>query len=160
APDVADYKITVGAYEGAWMDAAYGPEWREDTFGLGAGADNPDVCYATDYGAVYRTVDGGATWQQVYTHVVEEGRYATRGVDVTNCRGVHFAPFDPDHILTNYNDIGAFASRDGGQTWNHAVNGIPRGVHVGNYWILFDPAVQGRVWSTWGSRHDLPRNKM
>jgi photosystem II stability/assembly factor-like uncharacterized protein len=114
----------------------------------------------TDIGASFKTLDGGESWEQVYANDHPDGTVSSRGMDVTTCYGVHFDPFDKEHIVISYTDIGMFHSKDGGNTWIHAINGIdPRWSNT-CYWMVFDPDVQGRAWSAWSYAHDLPRPKM
>ncbi|HUU29665.1 MAG TPA: hypothetical protein VM123_17825 [archaeon] len=153
-------RILSNNYSAGWLDKNYGPGWREYSFGLGVCPTNPDICYATDWAATIRTTDGGAHWEQVYTDMLADGSARSRGLDVTTCYGVHFDPFDSLHIFISYTDIGAFQSFDGGESWVQAIDGIPDSWRNTCYWMVFDPEVQGRAWSAWGSAHDLPRHKM
>jgi len=157
---VADNRFSIENYDGAWLDESYGPEWRGTVLGLGVNPLNPDVCYASDFGSTYRTLDGGETWKQVYSRRNTDGSYTSRGLDVTTCYGVHFDPFDEDHMFVSYTDIGAFQSYDGGEGWEHSIKGVPVQWRNTCYWMVFDPEVEGRAWSVWGNKHDLPRHKM
>jgi len=148
-------------YDGGWVMEEYSPEWGEYPLSLGVSPLNPDICYASDFGCTYRTLDGGKTWRQVFTDKVGQQRaWRSRGLDVTNCYGVIFDPADRKHLYVPYTDVGAFHSFDGGESWVHGTNGIPREWINGCYWAVFDPEMPGRVWSVWGSAHDLPRQKM
>jgi len=153
-------KVLGDNHRPGWMMVNYGPEWGEYPLSLGVSPTNADICYANDFGCTYRTLDGGATWEQVYTESLPDGSWTSRGLDVTTCYGVHFDPFDPQHIFISYTDIGAFHSFNGGQSWHHAIDGAPRAWRNTCYWMVFDPEVKGRAWSVWGSGHDLPRPKM
>ena len=147
-------------YDGGWLMEEYGPEWGENPFSIGVSPQNPDICYASDFGCTYRTVNGGKSWEQVYTKKQPDGTWTSRGLDVTVCYGVQFDPFDKDHLFANYTDIGALQSFNGGRSWEHATRGIPHAWINGCYWTVFDPQVKGRAWSVWSSAHDLPRPKM
>jgi len=152
--------ILSGNGPGGWMETNYGPEWGEYPLSLGVCPSNADICYASDFGCTYNTTDGGKTWTQVYADMQPDGASANRGINVTTCYGMHFDPFDPQHLFISYTDIGAFQSFDGGKSWLQAINGTPRPWINTCYWMTFDPKVQGRAWSVWGSGHDLPRPKM
>jgi len=143
-----------------WLGRNYGPGWCEAPLGLGVGPSNPEVCYATDYGSTYKTTDGGQTWEQVYSNDHPDGSVSTRGLDVTTCYGVHFDPFDKDHIVISYTDIGLFHSKNGGRSWYQTIKGVPNPWINTCYWLVFDPDVKGRAWSVWANCHDLPRPKM
>lgn len=145
---------------GSWLNRDYGPGWGGAPISLGVAPTNPDICYATDGGRAYRTLDGGAHWEQVYSNNHPDGSVSTRGLDVTTCYGVHFDTFDKKHFFISYTDIGLFHTFDSGRTWHHSVNGIPFGWQNTCYWLVFDPEVKGRLWSVWANSHDLPRTKM
>ena len=127
---------------------------------LGVAPGNADVCYATDLFRTYRTVDGGKTWAQVNSVRQEGNRWTTRGLDVTTNYGVHFDPFDTQHMIIDYTDIGAFHSYDGGRSWESATNGVPQRWRNTTYWMAFDPQVKGLIWGAFSGVHDLPRPKM
>jgi photosystem II stability/assembly factor-like uncharacterized protein len=129
-------------------------------YSLGVAPGNPDICYVTDLFRTYRTLDGGKTWAQVNSSRAAENHWTTRGLDVTTAYGVQFDPFDPKHIFIDYTDIGAFASEDGGASWETATNGIPVPWRNTTYWLAFDPQVKGLMWGAFSGIHDLPRPKM
>jgi photosystem II stability/assembly factor-like uncharacterized protein len=142
----------------SWHTRSYSHGYSGRPHGLGVSPSDPNVCFASS-GRTYRTVNGGANWETVYSNDMGNGAYTSRGLDVTTCYGMHFDPFDSLHILTTYTDIGLSQSYDGGSSWVHAIEGIS-GVRNTCYWLEFDPEVEGRIWSVWSNWHDLPRMKM
>jgi photosystem II stability/assembly factor-like uncharacterized protein len=147
-------------FQGSWMEKSYDPGWGGAPINLGVAPRNPDICYAGDNGRCYKTTDGGRSWEQVYSHNLPDGTYASNGLNVTTCYGVHFDPFDQDHIFICYTDIGLFHSSNGGRSWAHSITGIPGPWQNTCYQIAFDPEVKDRLWSAWANAHDLPREKM
>ena len=143
-----------------WVEKDYSTEWGGAPFSLGVSPENPDVCYATDWGTSYRTANGGAIWEQLYCHVYPDGSVSTRGLDVTNIYSICFDPFDKDHVVLACTDVGVFHSHNGGKSWSHALDGVPHSWSNTCYAIAFDPQVRGRVWSAWSNCHDMPRPKM
>jgi photosystem II stability/assembly factor-like uncharacterized protein len=144
-----------------WMSERFGPDWGERPLSLGVSPTDPEICYGTDMGRTLRSTDGGRTWTAAYSRKVDGGGYTTTGLDVTTDYGVHFDPFDPNHILISYTDIGLFASEDGGGSWSSATaRGVPRAWVNTTYWVEFDPDVRGRLWAAMSGTHDLPRPKM
>jgi photosystem II stability/assembly factor-like uncharacterized protein len=147
-------------FKGSWMERSYDPGWGGSPIDLGVAPGNPDICYAGDNGRGYKTVDGGKTWEQVYSHNMPDSSCASGGLDVTTCYGVHFDPFDKKHFFICYTDMGLFHTFNGGASWFQSMNNIPRDWQNTCYDLEFDPAVKGRVWSVWANAHDLPREKM
>ncbi len=147
-------------YSGSWLDRSYNPGWGGSPIDLGIAPSNPDICFATDNGRAYRTVNGGRSWEQVYSFDQPDGSVSSRGLDVTTCYGVHFDPFDRDHFFISYTDIGLFHTFNDGKSWRHSITGVPEDWVNTCYWLEFDPRVKGRAWSVWSMAHDLPRDKM
>jgi len=143
-----------------WVEKDYGPTWGGAPFYMSVAPSSPDVCYATDWGTTYRTVDGGKTWQQLYCEVYPNGSASTRGLDVTNINYICFDPFNKDHMVLACTDIGAFHSMNSGVSWSHVSTGVPAKWAGNCYQMLFDPKVNGRAWAVWSDCHDLPRPKM
>jgi photosystem II stability/assembly factor-like uncharacterized protein len=144
-------------FNDSWLNKNYGPGWGGDILTMGVAPGNPDICYATDYGQAYKTSDGGISWSQVCSRNNPDGSVSSRGLDLTCCYGIVFDPFDKNHLVVSYIDIGLFHSFDGGKSWQQLVNGIPNEWVNTCYHITFDPEVKGRVWSTWANQHSLPR---
>jgi photosystem II stability/assembly factor-like uncharacterized protein len=147
-------------FEGSWMEESFDPGWGGAPIDLGVAPGNPDVCFAGDNGRGYKTLDGGKTWKQTYSHNMPDGSYASGGLDVTTCYGVHFDPFDEEHFFICYTDMGLFHTFNGGESWFHSLTNVPRQWQNTCYDLKFDPEVKDKVWSVWGNAHDLPREKM
>jgi photosystem II stability/assembly factor-like uncharacterized protein len=154
--------------EGSWIEErAKSIDWGIDQsiifdapYSLSVAPGNPETCYATDLFRSYRTLDGGKNWTQVNSARTADGRWTTRGLDVTTSYSVEFDPFDAKHLFIDYTDIGAFQSYDGGNSWETATNGIPDKWRNTTYWLAFDPEVKGLMWGAFSGVHDLPRPKM
>ena len=144
----------------AWMVEFYGPRWGSNTENLGVAPTAPDRVYGSDSMRMLRSIDGGKTWEAVYSKRLPDGAYESTGLDVTTNYGVHFDPFDKDRIFVTYTDIGLFRSENGGKSWLISTIGVPRPWRNTTYWMVFDPEVKGRVWGVMSYVHDLPRPKM
>jgi photosystem II stability/assembly factor-like uncharacterized protein len=145
---------------GGWKEREYGTDWYEGPLGMSASPANPDICWFTGYMGIYRTLDGGRTWGQYYSIGHPDLSSTSRGINVTTCFGVHFDPFESRHMAITYADNGLQHSRNGGESWKHAITGVPGPWTNTCYWLAFDPSVKDRVWSVWAHAHDLPRFKM
>ncbi len=143
-----------------WISERFGASWGENPISLGVAPGNPDICYGTDYGRTLQTTDGGLNWQAVYSRRTASGTYTTTGLDVTTCYGVHFDPFNANHLLISYIDIGLFSSEDVGRSWRSSTRGVSGPWVNTTYWVVFDPQVKGRVWGVMSGVHDLSRPKM
>ena len=150
--------------KGTWIEQRAKQEnrdiWFDAPYSLGVAPTNPDIAYATDLFRTYRTLDGGAGWQEVNSRQASDGDWISRGLDVTTNYGVQFDPFDAKHIFIDYTDIGLFASNNGGLTWHSSSAGIPSQWRNTTYWLAFDPAQRGLMWGAFSGTHDLSRPKM
>lgn len=153
-------KVLGDNHRDAWHYRQYGAGYTGNPHGIGVAPSDPEICYTTDYGRTNITRNGGKTWEQVYADSLPDGSYSSRGLDVTTCYGVHFDPFDKDHMFITYTDIGLFNSFNGGRGWVHSLDGVPERWWNTCYWLTFDPSIKDRVYSVWGNGHDLPRLKM
>ncbi len=120
---------------------------------------NPDVVYVAALGnpfrpnperGVYKTIDGGATWEHVL-FVSEK----TGAVDL------ELNPADPDEIYAalwraerkpwtiisgDDEEDGLYKSTDGGKTWTKVENGLPQGL-IGKIDLAVSPADPSRVYA-------------
>ncbi|HEX2661833.1 MAG TPA: hypothetical protein VHM93_03290 [Candidatus Acidoferrum sp.] len=144
----------------AWITARFGTDWGENPLALTVADQDANVGYGTDLGRTMRTTDGGANWVAVYSRESEGNAWVSTGLDVTTTYGYHFDAFDHNRQFISTTDIGLFRSEDGGKSWVSSTEGVPKEWMNTTYWLVFDPAVKGRVWSVNSWTHDLPRPKM
>jgi len=143
----------------AWVEAAFGGEYVR-LLDVGIYPTDGNIAVVTDWYRVMKTVDGGETWNAIYSNEQADGTFASNGLDVTTAYGVHFDPFNSQHIAISYTDIGYHHSFNGGKSWKRSTDGVPNEWVNTCYWIVFDPEVKDKVWSVWSSLHDFPRGKM
>jgi photosystem II stability/assembly factor-like uncharacterized protein len=143
----------------AWTEKAFGGEYIR-LIDAGVYPDDGNVAIVTDWYRTMKTTDGGKTWREIYSVAHPDGSFTSRGLDVTTTYGVHFDPFDPQHIAISYTDIGYHHSFNGGKSWIRSAEGVPSEWVNTCYWVAFDPEVKGKLWSVWSSLHDFPRGKM
>lgn len=143
----------------AWVEKAFGGEYIR-LMDAGVSPKDGNTAIITDWYRTMKTMDGGTTWIQVYSRPQQDGSFADNGMNVTTAYGVHFDPFDSNHIAISYTDIGFHHSYNGGKSWIRSVDGVPADWVNTCYWVLFDPDIKNKVWSAWSGMHDFPRGKM
>lgn len=144
----------------AWITARFGTDWGENPLNLTAADQNPDIVYGTDFGRTLISSDGGGHWHAAYSRPMQDGGWASTGLDVTTAYGIHFDPFDARRQFITYTDISLFRSETGGKSWLSSSTGVPKAWLNTAYWMLFDSQVKGRAWAVFSGTHDLPRPKM
>ena len=151
--------IGVSNLQDAWSEEAFGGEYIR-LMDVGVSPFNGNVAIVTDWYRTMKTTDGGKTWREVYSERQADGSFISRGMDVTTAYGVHFDPFDSNHLAISYTDIGYHHSFNRGKSWTRSMEGVPAPWQNTCYWIVFDPEVKNKVWSVWSNLHDFPRGKM
>ncbi|MFH1707831.1 MAG: hypothetical protein ABIF71_07930 [Planctomycetota bacterium] len=154
----SDPRMAVSYIEGRAPDS-YPNVWFDDPTTLAASADGRR-CTAGDLFRVYGTRDGGGSWRSYHSRRTGDDLWRTGGIDLTNCYGVHFDPFDPRHLYFSYTDMGLQQSWDGGLSFQGATRGMPNTWRNTTYWLALDPEVEGLVWAACSAAHDLPRPRM
>ncbi len=143
----------------AWVHKAFGNDFYM-LLDVGLAPDNGNMAIVTDFYRSMKTIDGGKTWKAIYSTKQSDGSYISNGLDVTTTYGIHFDPFDKDHLAISYTDIGYHHSYNGGKSWVRSTTGIPVEWRNTCYWMEFDPEVKDKIWSVWSYLHDFPRGKM
>ncbi|HLW00873.1 MAG TPA: hypothetical protein VKT82_19595 [Ktedonobacterales bacterium] len=121
---------------------------------------NPDLVYVAALGhahgpnperGVYRSRDGGKTWEQVLFRSENAGAIDL-AMDPNNPR-ILFAAFWearrlPHELISGGEGSGLFKSTDGGDTWTEITRnkGLPKGL-LGKIGLTISPAKEGRVWA-------------
>ncbi len=121
---------------------------------------NPDLVYVAALGhahgpnperGVYRSTDGGKTWELVLFRTEEAGA-VDLSMDLTNPRVLYAAFWEGVHraheLVSGGPGSGLFRSDDGGDTWQEITRnrGLPEGM-LGRMGIVASPAKPGRVWA-------------
>lgn len=143
----------------AWTHKAFGGEFIQ-LMDVGVSPQDGKTAVVTDWYRTMKTTDGGITWKEIYSISNPDGTFTSRGLDVTTTYGVHFDPFDKNHLGISYTDIGYHQSFNGGKSWSRSVTGVPNEWRNTCYWVVFDPDMKGKMWSVWSDMHDFPRGKM
>lgn len=121
---------------------------------------NPDLVYVAALGhgfgpnperGVYRSKDGGDTWELVL-HKSDKAGAVDLAMDVTNPR-ILFASIYETHrkfwtLSSGGEDSGLWRSKDGGDTWVDITQnkGMPKGI-LGKIGVTVSPANPNRIWA-------------
>jgi photosystem II stability/assembly factor-like uncharacterized protein len=126
--------------------------WGPDVECLSMSPFDPETLYFGTSGKVYRTSDGGGHWQQIYTRMLDDGRFQGIGLETTCMFDVVVHPNDPQRLYFCYWDIGLLISEDGGQSFRRRVQGVAPSEMQGNcFTVAFDPANVEHCWGSFGS---------
>ncbi|MHC4989929.1 MAG: VPS10 domain-containing protein [Planctomycetota bacterium] len=119
--------------------------------------DDPDLVYAAAQGSpwgpgpergVYRSVDGGITWELVL-HVDGRTGACDLSLDTTNPRILYAAMWDhqrtPWQVRSGGPGSGIYKTTDGGDTWTRLTKGLPE--TMGKIGVAVSPADPERLWA-------------
>ena len=98
---------------------------------------------------VYRTTDGGISWQKVL-FVADTAGAVDLAMDPTNPRVLYAATWEvqrsPWDMVSGGEHSGLYKSVDGGNTWLQLTEGLPEGT-TGKIGVAVSPASPNRVWA-------------
>lgn len=119
---------------------------------------NPDVAYLAALGhafgpnperGVYRTTDGGDTWEQVL-FVSDSTGFVDLAMNPNNPREIYASAWrgerKPWVIISGAEEAGIWKTMDGGDTWEKLSGGLPTGL-FGKSSVAVSPANGNRVWA-------------
>ncbi len=119
--------------------------------------DDPDVAFVAALGdpfgpnpdrGVYRTTDGGASWDRVL-FVSDSTGFVDLALSPKNPRIVYAAAWraerKPWTFISGASEAGIWRSKDGGDTWERLEGGLPTGL-VGKAAVTVSRAKPDRVW--------------
>ncbi len=119
---------------------------------------NPDIVFVgaqgSPYGAtedrgIYRSQDGGQTWEKVH-YIDENSGVSDLSMDMNNPRIVYAAFWDhrryPWYVQSGGPGSGIWKTEDGGDTWTQLKGGLPKGV-MGKIGVSVSGANPERVYA-------------
>jgi photosystem II stability/assembly factor-like uncharacterized protein len=153
--------------DGVYKSTDGGRTWQhcgfDDTHAIGRiriHPDHPEVVYAAALGhvwgpnrerGIYRSVDGGETWEHVLFRSEDAGAFDL-SMDTSNPRVLYATTWEarryPYKLNSGGPGSGIFRSMDGGDTWDEISRkkGLPEGT-LGKIGVAASPAKPGRVWA-------------
>jgi photosystem II stability/assembly factor-like uncharacterized protein len=154
------YKTTDGG--GSWTDTVRRGSggntedgwitfWGPDVQCLSMSPFSPETLYFGTSGKVYRTSNGGGSWQQIYTRMLVDGRFQGTGLETTCVLDVVVHPHDSQRLYFCYWDIGLLISEDGGQSFRRCVQGITPSEMQTCFTVAFDPGNAEHCWGSFGN---------
>ncbi len=161
----ADLRSNFSHGDGVYKSVDAGKSWKHvglaDSRQIGRIAvdpRNPDVAFVAALGnpfgpnqerGIFRTRDGGATWEKVL-FVDDKTGAADVVVDPVNPRIVYAAFWPvyrrPWQLYSGGNGSGPYKSTDGGTTWTELTSGLPAGMK-GRIGLAVSPSRHDRVWA-------------
>jgi len=130
------------AYEGApgthqWFDGTQRPWEFKRVWRLEPALTDPDTVYAgAEDAALFRSTDGGQSWQELPGLRAAKGHLWQPGAGGMGLHTILLDPSDPKRIFVAISAAGAFRTDDGGQTWRP----INRGLNI--QYELPDPTAE------------------
>ncbi|MEM8710890.1 MAG: hypothetical protein AAGG01_08055 [Planctomycetota bacterium] len=122
---------------GVYVSSDGGASWSPSNAGLPhleverirVDPDDPDLAYVsldnqgTAFGGIYRSTDGGTTWDDAANVALGGGRYRGRGYSGLVATEVTVNPFDGEFwIAQGFDGSRVLQSLDGGQSWTFEAN--------------------------------------
>ena len=126
--------------------------WGPKITSLTISIKNPDILYICASGRIYRTSNGGKTWQQRYTRERTDGLISGSGLEVTCLHTIAPHPRIKGKVYFGFYDIGLLVSDDYGATFRRNMQGVPK-VFSNSCMTIAFANDDNRVWAGFGSWH-------
>ncbi len=109
---------------------------------------------------VYRTVDGGDSWEQVLAGANEWTGATDLSFDPSNSQVIYASLWDKARRPWDFRDSGPgsgiYKSSDGGDSWTRLSNGFPSGNHVGRIGLAVAPSQPQTVYAVLDNQQTVP----
>ena len=97
---------------------------------------------------LFRTEDGGVSWDQAYTTAVGGGYWKGNGLETTVVQDIEVDPTNSNNVYAGYWDMGFLKSTDGGNSFKRTLNGM--NYDSNTFSIVVDPARPNVVYAATG----------
>ncbi|HEY3417829.1 MAG TPA: exo-alpha-sialidase [Armatimonadota bacterium] len=129
------YEGTPGTHQ--WYDGTQHPWEFKRVWRLEPSLDDPDTVYAgVEDAALFRSKDGGLTWQELPGLREAKGHLWQPGAGGMCLHSILLDPANPDRIYVAISAAGAFRTDDGGETWKPITKGLV------SPWEMPDPTAE------------------
>ncbi|GAB7024008.1 WD40/YVTN/BNR-like repeat-containing protein [Salidesulfovibrio brasiliensis] len=147
-----------GNVDPSWVQTELYWNYYVSNWGLALDPFDPSRLILATQGDLYLTDNGGDSWRQGMSRVVDAGegppRLASIGLEVTSAWKYYFDPVRADTHYIAYSDIGFLRSEDAGASWTWSAQGAPWKNTF--YQLALDPETPGRIYAATSRRHDIP----
>jgi photosystem II stability/assembly factor-like uncharacterized protein len=117
------YEGEVGTHK--WYDGTQHPWEFKRVWHLEPSLTDPDTVYAgVEDAALFRSADGGKTWQELSALRRAKGHLWQPGAGGMGLHTILLDPSNPQRIFIAISAAGAFRTEDGGKTWKPANSGL------------------------------------
>ena len=119
----------------------------EGVAGIRIAPSNPDVIFASYYGFVWKSVDGGKSIAR--TRLPQKAMLSNGGWQRLFNRTIDIHPRDPNRVIVGTWGDGVWFTADGGEHWDQArlpQSGKSRDDKAGIFLVAFDPTAADRVY--------------
>jgi hypothetical protein len=129
-----------------------GTGFEGEAKGFGKDMSDPDVILWANSQFVFRSADGGKTFNNIFTTEVKPGWWQSRGIDNVNMMDMAVSEVNSHILYAGYFDLGFWRSLDGGESWQSGNQASYTGIwdgYGGNVsTIATDPDRTEVVWAT------------
>jgi hypothetical protein len=154
--DTWSRKSSMTGWDSGWqtLDWAYGGDGYGMAKVIGEDLSNPNTLFWIHWQFAFATFDGGGKFDNLFTHQVSAGWWASRGIEDVCTTAVGISEANPKQMYTGYFDIGMWRSIDGGLSWQSCNASAFTGAWTGHggcvVGILPDPTRANVVWAIMG----------
>ncbi len=108
-----------------WYDGTQHPWEFKRVWHLEPSLDDPDTVYAgVEDAALFRTTDGGRSWQEIASLRAEKGDQWSPGAGGLGLHTILLDPTNSDRMYIAISAAGAFRTEDGGKSWRAINRGL------------------------------------
>ncbi|RMH20318.1 MAG: glycosyl hydrolase [Acidobacteria bacterium] len=109
---------------------------------------------------VYRTTDGGSTWERVLAGENPRTGFVDLVLDPANPEVLYAAAWErfrrPWDFTEGGEGSGIYKSTDGGDSWTRLAGGFPRGAHVGRIGLAISKSAPQTIYASLDNQEELP----